>query len=57
MNAVGKLIWFAYDVIATAMTTTGLLGLLFFAGLGLVKGFDKLIGEESENGEYVQDHH
>ena len=57
MNAVGKLIWFAYDVIATAMTTTGLLGLLFFVGVGLVKGFDKLIGEESENGEYVQDHH
>lgn len=41
-----RLIWGVYDVIANAMTTTGLLGLIFFAGVFLKRGFDRLIGKE-----------
>lgn len=49
MNGLIKLIWGVYDAIATAMTTTGLLGLIFFAGVFLKRGFDRLIGEEVTN--------
>lgn len=42
-----RLIWGVYDVIANAMTTTGLLGLIFFAAVFLKRGIDRLVEEQA----------
>ena len=46
-----KIAWGVYSFIATAQTVVGLVGLLFFAGVLLMRGLDRLIGEEKTENE------
>jgi len=48
MSWMERVVWAVYDLTATAMTAAGLAVLLFFAGVGLVRGFMKLIDETED---------
>ena len=41
-----RIAWGVYTFIATAQTVVGLVGLIFFAGVGLSRLCDRILGEE-----------
>lgn len=49
MAWVGNFMWWLTDKIGTAMTLTGLGGLLFFAGRGLLSATEYLIDKEDSH--------
>ena len=49
MAWVVSFMWWLTDIIGTLMTLTGLGGLLFFAGRGLVSATEYLIDKEDPN--------
>lgn len=51
MSPVEQFIWSFCRIVANAMTMTGLVGLTFFAGLGLRRLYNRLLREETTDHE------